>query len=86
MLGHFEPFLVNYAPTKTRGQNYNHLCSQNNPFHGYFLTPLSKLVHNWLGIFRVYFNNDLEMSILSRPMATVEEQDQSSSKHLLTSA
>ena len=28
-------FLVNYAPTKTRGQN-NPFCSQNNPFHGYF--------------------------------------------------
>ena len=41
-------FLVNYAPTKIRGQNYNPFCSQNNPFHGYFLTPFSKLVHSWL--------------------------------------
>ena len=39
-------FLVNYAPTKTRGQNYNPFYSQNNPFHGYFLTPFSKLVHS----------------------------------------
>ena len=38
--------IVNYAPTKTQGQNYNPLCSQNNPFHGYFLTPFAKLVHS----------------------------------------
>ncbi len=37
--------LVNYAPTKPPGQNYNLFCSQNNAFHGYFLTPFSKLVH-----------------------------------------
>ena len=34
-------FLVNYAPTKTRGQNYNPFYSQNNPFHGHFLTPFA---------------------------------------------
>ncbi len=47
-------FLVNCAPSKTRGQNYNPFCSQNNPFMVIFWPRFQSWCIVDLAFFRVW--------------------------------